>query len=84
MYWVMKNIMGHVLWERQEKEEGDIVPIQNWKENHEESIVMHHNINPIMKEMGISVPRPTYAPVGNLTFGPPGSSIGLSTMLWGL
>ena len=29
LFWVRKKHMGHVLWERMEKEEGDATPIQS-------------------------------------------------------
>ena len=34
LYWFVKNMTGKFMWERQQKEEGDDVPEQNWKEHH--------------------------------------------------
>ena len=30
LFWVMKNLMGHILWECMQKEEGDDTMVQCW------------------------------------------------------
>ena len=37
LFWMMKNLLGHILWERMVKEEGDVTPVQCWKEHHAET-----------------------------------------------
>ena len=54
-FYVMKNLMGHVLWERLQKEEGDEFPAQCWKDNHDETNKLNVKVDAMMLVLGIHV-----------------------------
>ena len=56
LFWVMKNLMGHVLWERLQKEEGDEVHISCQKEHHSKTNQLNAKLDDILASLGIYDP----------------------------
>ena len=53
MFWTMKGHMDQVLLECRQKEKGDEVLVQFWKEHHADVCLMHKKIDMISNKLGI-------------------------------
>ena len=53
LFWVMKNLMGHVLWDHMEKEEGGATLVQCWKVNHVETSRLNAKMDEVLEALGI-------------------------------
>ena len=68
IFWVIKGLMGWILLERKEKEHGDVVPIEFWKELYVDTQLLHMKINvvgrkhgiPFLSKMGLVGPTKTF------------------------
>ena len=56
LYWVMKNIIGHAMWERLEQNDGE-EPTNQWRKvMQDESKEFHLKMDSILQSLGIRYP----------------------------
>ena len=67
LFWVMKNRLGHVLWERMEKEEGDVTPVQCWKEHHAETSGLNRKMDVVLEALGFQLLAPLSGHMGGMS-----------------
>ena len=53
-YWVMNNLLSHVLMERENKQRGDVELVQEWKEHHQNCRLMYKKVDVIGSNLGLN------------------------------
>ena len=58
MFWDMRNLMDHVMWECSKKVEGDATLNQCWKDHYVETIEVNVKMDVVMETLGIQSLNP--------------------------
>ena len=48
LYWTMKNLMGHVLWEKQKNDDSYEGLMECWKSHHVDTSLLNQKVDAIM------------------------------------